>query len=110
MTSRIDSYVTVGLLDFAREALAHYEGEDVVVLLDLRQLAPELSAFPREDLANQLEVPDKIAQRLAKPSGIASGATPEQASFWFLLVPPYWDETECAAIRLPARPAPGGDA
>lgn len=72
---------------FAQGAQRHFGTNDLVVLLDLREAAPELEALPRQRLAEADELPLDVRLKLSQPAADLKQVlgTPEQ-SFWFIVI------------------------
>ena len=97
------------VFSFAQAAQRHFQTNDLVVVLDLRDEAPELEALPRQRLADADELPLDVRLKFAKPAADLKEmlGSPEQ-SFWFLVI--YEDEdSDCGAVNA-SMMAPGGRA
>lgn len=72
---------------FAQGAQRHFGTNDLMVLLDLREAAPELEAVPRQRLAEAQELPLDVRVQLSRPASDLKEllGSPEQ-SFWFLVI------------------------
>ncbi|MNR47208.1 hypothetical protein D3C85_1662780 [compost metagenome] len=72
---------------FAQGAQRHFGTNDLMVLLDLREAAPELEALPRQRLADADELPLDVRLQLSRPASdlLELLGSPEQ-SFWFLVI------------------------
>ncbi|MDI4633204.1 hypothetical protein J7U46_09115 [Pelomonas sp. V22] len=87
------------VFNFAQAAQQHFATNDLLVVLDLRDDAPELQALPRQRLAEADELPLDVRLKLARPAADLEEVLGSPAqSFWFLVI--YEDEdSDCAAIN-----------
>ncbi len=86
-SQRLMEIIDERVFAFAQGAQRHFGTNDLVVLLDLREAAPELEALPRQRLAEAEELPLDLRLKLANPASDLKEllGSPEQ-SFWFLVI------------------------
>lgn len=109
ISPRLMEIIDERVFTFAQGAQRHFETNDLMVLLDFREEAPELEAIPRQRLAEAEELPLDLRLKFAKPaSDIKQVLGAPTQSFWFLVI--FEDgDFECGAINASLM-APGGTA
>jgi hypothetical protein len=99
ISSRLSLLITDDVFSFAQDAQQRLETNDLIVILDMSAVEPELSASPRSTFASSPDLPEKLRNKISKPaSSVQKNIKSSHLSFWFIAI--HSDEQmDCAALN-----------
>jgi len=87
LPKHLTDLLTPQVFEFAASAAHRYGTSDLVVILDLTVLHPELDAVRRPEAQAMFAPADELHAKLGRPAAeVAQALRAPQRSFWFLVI------------------------